>query len=207
MTTERQSRSDLIAEFRTNEILSAAADLVSREGMERLTMERVAALAGIAKGTVYIYFKDKEELIRSLLRRTMTEVVDAVIDVAAGDLELRDRLLRIGHTIREVSEKHLEILVQLHNMDLTHKRFLEDGCGTTEKRRLFDFMETVFRDSMERGEIAKLDPGILSLLFLTSMHAMFHWCLEMREDATDKVEFVVDMFIHGIHRSAGNNNA
>lgn len=207
MTTARQSRSDLIAEFRTKEILSAAADLVRREGMERLTMDRLASEAGVAKGTVYIYFKDKEELIHSLLRHTMAGMVDAVAAAAEGKGPLRERLLRIAEEMRKVGQENLEFLSYIHNADMALKKFCQRDNKATEKQRMFDLVSNVFREALEEGELIELDPDVLGLLFLTSMHSLFHWCLEVQEDPASKVVFVVDMFLYGILRSEGHNNA
>ena len=65
----------------------------------------------------------------------------------------------------------------------------------------------LIREALERGELIDADPEILGLLFLTSMHALFHWCMEMQQEPKSKVEFVVDMFLYGIYRSEGTNNA
>ena len=207
MTTARQSRSDLIAEFRTKEILSAAAELVRGEGMERLTMERVAAKAGVAKGTVYIYFKDKEELINSLFHQTMAGMVDAVAQAAAVSGPLRERLLRVADEMRKVGQENLEFLTHIHNADMTLKRICQQDRRSSDKQRLFGLMARVFSEALERGELIDADPEILGLLFLTSMHALFHWCMEMQQEPKSKVEFVVDMFLYGIYRSEGTNNA
>jgi TetR/AcrR family transcriptional regulator len=51
---------------RRNAILTAATDLFARWSLTDISMDRVAARAGIAKGTVYLYFRTKESLFLSL---------------------------------------------------------------------------------------------------------------------------------------------
>ena len=53
------SAQEMLAEFRRREILDATATLIEEGGIQRLTMDRVAERAGVAKGTIYVYFKDK----------------------------------------------------------------------------------------------------------------------------------------------------
>ncbi len=51
---------------KTELILSAAAKLLETEKYERITIEKIAKKAGVAKGTVFIYFKTKEEITTSI---------------------------------------------------------------------------------------------------------------------------------------------
>jgi Transcriptional regulator len=48
-------------------ILSSSRKLIEEIGFSALTMDKVAQKAGIAKGTVYLYFKDKDELLEKVL--------------------------------------------------------------------------------------------------------------------------------------------
>jgi AcrR family transcriptional regulator len=61
-------------------LLEAATELFAREGLHRVTSARIAAQAGVATGTFYLHFKDKESLFR--------EIVFAALD------ELRERVRR-----------------------------------------------------------------------------------------------------------------
>jgi TetR/AcrR family acrAB operon transcriptional repressor len=52
---------------RQQQILSAAAAVIIRQGYDKTTMSDIAAEAGVSRGTVYLYFKGKEELFEALL--------------------------------------------------------------------------------------------------------------------------------------------
>ena len=70
-------------------ILDASARLVRREGVRRLTIERVATEARLSRGGVLYHFGSKEALIQGMLAR-LTEQFEAQLDLAAGnDLEPR----------------------------------------------------------------------------------------------------------------------
>jgi AcrR family transcriptional regulator len=57
------------------QIFSAALDLLSREGYHETSMDAIAQRAGLAKGTLYWYFKSKRELLIALFRHIMQELV------------------------------------------------------------------------------------------------------------------------------------
>ncbi|MFC7643798.1 TetR/AcrR family transcriptional regulator [Streptosporangium lutulentum] len=80
---------------RAHRILDAAADLVLRWGYDKTTVEDVARRAEVAKGTIYLHWRTREELFAALLRRERVEMLSHLRQrVAEGPGTLRD-LLRL----------------------------------------------------------------------------------------------------------------
>jgi AcrR family transcriptional regulator len=73
---------------RRNAILKAALDEFSERGFAAARLDDVARRAGVAKGTIYLYFKDKEALFQELVRFQIGPVVGALEAVLASDLPL-----------------------------------------------------------------------------------------------------------------------
>ncbi len=61
--TGRPTKADVVKEFREREIVEAARRVFTREGFKKASMEKIAEEAGLAKGTVYLYFPNKDQLI------------------------------------------------------------------------------------------------------------------------------------------------
>ncbi|MCW5829732.1 MAG: TetR/AcrR family transcriptional regulator [Deltaproteobacteria bacterium] len=61
--TSRPTKSELVKEFREREIIEAARRVFTREGFQSASMEKIAEEAGLAKGTIYLYFPNREQLI------------------------------------------------------------------------------------------------------------------------------------------------
>ena len=85
-----KTRREVITEFRTGELLAAARAVFAEKGFDGATIEDVAAAAGVAKGTVYLYYRSKQELYSAVFREGMralhqvtTERVQAAADLAA----------------------------------------------------------------------------------------------------------------------------
>ncbi len=74
MHPERRTRQQVLTEFRTAEILSAASAVFGDKGFTAATVEDIARAAGVAKGTVYLYFPSKTELYRAAFARNVGEL-------------------------------------------------------------------------------------------------------------------------------------
>src|SRR6202047_3325347 len=85
----RQDARTAKAAARRDAILEAALDEFSAKGFASARLEDVAKRADIAKGTIYLYFADKESLFQELIRAKMVPVVGSLELAFATDLPLR----------------------------------------------------------------------------------------------------------------------
>jgi AcrR family transcriptional regulator len=76
------------AEMRRARILEAAAAVLGEKGYERATMREIATRAGIAPGTIYLYFRNKRELLLAIADTLITHQVDQTLtDAMSQDAE------------------------------------------------------------------------------------------------------------------------
>jgi AcrR family transcriptional regulator len=101
IAASRQDARTAKATARRDAILDAALDEFSAKGFAAARLEDVAKRAGIAKGTIYLYFADKESLFQELIRAKMVPVV--------GSLEIA---FSTGLPLRAVVEQAIEIFVR-----------------------------------------------------------------------------------------------
>src|SRR4029077_20159287 len=78
IAASRQSARSAKAAARRDAILEAALDEVSAKGSATARLDDVAKRAGVAKGTIYLYFADKESLFQELIRAKMVPVVGSL---------------------------------------------------------------------------------------------------------------------------------
>lgn len=102
-----------LAKDRRTRILEAAAAVLGEKGYERATMKEIAIRAGIAPGTIYLYFKNKRELLLAIADALITQQVDQTLaEAMSQDAEeyiaaiLRNRI----HFARE-NQAFLQALV------------------------------------------------------------------------------------------------
>src|SRR5262245_63855022 len=99
---------------RREAILAAALDEFSAQGFAAVRLDDVARRAGVAKGTIYLHFRDKEALFQELIRVQLGPVVGALEQAAHADLSLRhiaDRLIDVF--VREIFETRRKDIIRL----------------------------------------------------------------------------------------------
>jgi AcrR family transcriptional regulator len=93
----RQARTPQAREAREKAILAAALDQFSQAGFAAARLDDIAAAAGIAKGTIYLYFESKERLLEALVASTISAPLEALEkSVAASPAPASDLLRQFG---------------------------------------------------------------------------------------------------------------
>src|SRR5690349_16909447 len=59
----RKTKEEVLEQFRCASIQDAAMAVIARKGIDESTIQEIADEAGVAKGTIYVYFKDRDELL------------------------------------------------------------------------------------------------------------------------------------------------
>src|SRR5216683_883436 len=88
---QRQERADLI--------LQAAEAVLTEKGYADTSMDEIAARVGIAKGTVYLYFPSKQNLVFALLERELEKLLDEVQLIATSPTSARAKLELLLHYV------------------------------------------------------------------------------------------------------------
>ncbi len=90
---------------RTRQILDAAMAVFARLGFRQARMDDIAQDAGVSKGTLYLYFKSKDDLIAAILRRIAARELDAVRAFESSAGTASDRLLQITREMATAVER------------------------------------------------------------------------------------------------------
>jgi AcrR family transcriptional regulator len=85
MNAKRQPRWQRRAEDRPGEICAAALEVFAEKGFAAAKLDEIARRAGVSKGTLYLYFADKEQLFRAVVRDSIAPNVEAIISALGSD--------------------------------------------------------------------------------------------------------------------------
>ena len=85
MPATRRQLKESLEPTRTREIGEAALRVVARRGLEGTTMQEIADEAGLAKGTLYLYFDGREDLVVKVAQSAFEELRGAVAAALAGE--------------------------------------------------------------------------------------------------------------------------
>ncbi len=157
---QRQERADLI--------LQAAEAIFTEKGYHDASMDEIAAHVGIAKGTVYLYFPSKQDLVFALFKRELEVFKDAVVQVSASTQSARAKLEHLLHYAHR-GRTGQQLLLTLYTSVEVH----QDLLGKKEQiHELLEDLATRISAMLEEGKAAgEFDPSIptsvmLSIFFL-----------------------------------------
>ncbi len=134
---------------RAQRILDAAAELIQRWGYKKTTVEDIARQAGVAKGTIYLHWKTREDLFEALLLRESVAMLKALQAAIASDPEgvyishitqHTMRLILLHPLIRAVFLQDTEVLGELIQSNHGDLHFL-----SSQKMVLSDQLMTFYR--------------------------------------------------------------
>jgi len=93
MRSSTTTKADVVADFRRGQILDAARRRITRDGVTGTTVESIAHAAGLAKGTVYLYYRSKDDIFAQLLAGDLAELEHQTVPVidAQGPIDVRLR--------------------------------------------------------------------------------------------------------------------
>ncbi len=137
-------------------ILLAAVDVFSREGYHRATVADVARVAGVAAGTIYLYFRRKEDLLVALVERFMaTHLADARTALFA---------VRVGAPrLRKLAALHLEFFAEnteLARVFQVHAREVDPLIRRGIDAAVAPYLALIERVIEEGKEAGHFDPGL-----------------------------------------------
>jgi TetR/AcrR family transcriptional regulator, fatty acid metabolism regulator protein len=181
-------------------ILRAAIRVFAERGFFNAQVADVARVAGVAAGTVYLYFRSKDELLVSIFERVMTEALDEGRAALEGVADPIDRLRRLArlHLARVTRDRDLTIVFQVELRQST--KFME-RFSTTKLRDYLGRIRDAIADGQAAGVIrASVNPTLAAkMLFGTLDEMATNWMLSHRRTSLDGVaDEIVDMFVHGI---------
>jgi TetR/AcrR family transcriptional regulator, cholesterol catabolism regulator len=106
------SRHPDTSEIRRNQILDAATKVFVRQGFQRARMDDIVEESGLSKGTLYWYFKSKEDIINAILRRLFAGDLEHIESLLQSEGTASERLLQLTND-RVIGLKRMSSLVPI----------------------------------------------------------------------------------------------
>ena len=106
---------------RRTDILSAAEEVFFSKGFERATMDDVAEEAELSKGTLYLYFKNKEDLHMAVAMKAIEQLSETTESIRNSEANGLQKLVQLGRTFIEFSRQfpdQMNAILRLEGMDL-----------------------------------------------------------------------------------------
>jgi AcrR family transcriptional regulator len=163
----KATKKEIVTAFRTREILAAARKLLEQRGPEAMTMEEIAADAGVAKGTLYLYFQSKDDLIQALLTRVGENIVQDLEAALQTPGTPAEKLVRVVSVLLEYLNRE-RLLFPIYARELLQgERESREGF----RRRYLELEEQfvslvtdLFAEGIAAGQFIPANPRLLTFL-------------------------------------------
>ena len=181
-------------------LVRAAIDTFAARGYFNSQVADVARAAGLAAGTVYLYFRSKDDLLISIFERTMKE---AIAEGRQSVGALNDPIERL----REIARLHLgrlgrdRALAVVFQVELRQSTKFMERFSATQLREYLGIIRDVIADGQARGVFRKkLNPTLAAKLFFGALDEMAtNWILSRRKySLAAEADAIVDFVVGGL---------
>jgi AcrR family transcriptional regulator len=188
-------------------ILDAAERLLARYGYKKMTVDDLAREAGIGKGTTYLHFRSKEEVVLCTIDRIVERLLEQLRAIAASDASPADKVRRLlvkrvlfrFDSVKDYSEGLDDVLRALRPAYLARRR------------RYFAAEEAVIaavlEDGRSRGALAVTDPAAAANALVLATNALLPYSLSShelgkRKEVEEQAGRIAGLLLDGLRRRA-----
>jgi len=191
---ERTDKHDLI--------LDAAIEVFAEKGFHHARISDIARRAGVADGTIYLYFRNKDDVLLTIFEEKMGILIAGVLAALDGvDDPLQKVRIFARYHFRQVEDHRALAEVLQIELRLSNK-FLKEY----RPEKLWEYLNVfanIVREGQERGVVrAELDPFVLMWAFFGALDEIaMQWVLAKRRDKFSleaTADTVADVFIRGM---------
>ncbi|HET6254306.1 MAG TPA: TetR/AcrR family transcriptional regulator [Puia sp.] len=173
---ERKEKQKL--EIRTR-ILDASIKLFSNEGFGNVTIRKIADLIEYSPTTVYLYFKDKDEIFAALHDIGFQKMTEFNRNLASINNPLL-RLHKMGENYLQFGMENPEFYNLMFIMGEPMKVFEEMGCDWNAGDAALSVLKATVAECMDKGYITKGDPQLVSLAVWSFVHGLVSLAIRER---------------------------
>ena len=150
-------------------IIQSALDLIQENGFHGCPVSMVAKNAGVAAGTIYTYFENKDDLIIGIYEHVLEEIIKYLSERDDSSLPFKDRFYNYWKNLTDF----YEINPSFHRF---YDQFMYSPFNSEElqtKPNIWhEFAYSFFEDGINQGAIKRLNPVVLSILVNTNVNSI-----------------------------------
>ena len=182
-------------------IIKAAASVFSKNGFYKSRVSEIAKAANVADGTIYLYFKNKDDVLISLFEEEMSKIIATMIEELS-------KINSAEKKVRKFIEKHLSLidenreLAEVIQIELRQSnKFMKEYSGTKFHDYL-NILSSIIIEGQKKGEIREdIIPGITKRILFGALDEMSnYWVLSKKRKYSVAVsaKMIGDIFINGL---------
>jgi len=199
---KKQERKKALEALTRHGIIEAAIGLLMRDGIQGLTMERVAAEAGVAKGTLYVYFKNKDEILDGAVEASFDPLVGELSDLLDGGYAPDRKLAEFSLSHLRFFDEHGDLIrVLFYDRERMHSK--KNHYADTRYRTFVEQVAGVLDEGVGQGLFVPLDSMKVAAMFIEANMGMVMQRIHdgISGDIERDARQITDLFMYGLKRS------
>lgn len=164
-----------VKELRRTKIADAARELFTEFGYKSVSMDQIAQKSNVAKGTLYLYFKDKDDLFFHLVREFLTDIRSFVNSIEEKHLSLFDEIHEIVYNLLMLRTKQ-KFIYRIAQEAKELKT--PSACSMMQmiEDQTIGVIESRLNEAVKQGIIKPCNTAVLSFVILKVYSALaFEW--------------------------------
>ena len=175
-----------------NAILDAADSIIENEGIDKVSIRKVAAMIGYSPGNIYQYFSDKDTLINHTIMRGYQRLMQSVKDgeKEEGDTPtlIESRFLAYAEAVLDNPVYYKAVMFSGKAAILEHTRILDKDA--IQNRAAFKELIESIEEGIEKKQIRKTDPVMLAQILWCSVFGILTRGILESEDRTVILKYI-----------------
>lgn len=198
-----EKKKQMIEERMRKALYGAASTVMIEHGWPGLTMDRVAESAGVSKGTVYNYFKDKKDLVWFVMTSLAQEVEDRIKEIIekheSSAEALKEIIRKEMRGRREKANLATAFVHAFHDESELRERMFSSNHPFSRVERM---TQDLFVEGIENGEFRDVDPKAMQTVFSAIMMGISRkWATGHLDISTDEMsDFIISLLTEGLIR-------
>ncbi|KZN97514.1 TetR/AcrR family transcriptional regulator [Aeribacillus pallidus] len=186
---------------RKQNIIDAATKSFSLFGYKATTIEQVAKLANVGKGTIYTFFKSKEDLLDEIISSVIVEIKETAEHAMDPDRPFLENAQRALYRIAEFRKQHPLTIKLLQEIRDIGTPAVQEVMKRLD-RAIIAFIREKIDNAIKKGEIRNCDSEITAFLMLKMYIALsFDWEKEHEPLPKEKIAELFELyFLKGLSK-------
>lgn len=204
-----KSKEEVVQEYRIQSIQEATMRVIARKGMAAATMQEIAEEAGVAKGTIYLYFRDRDELVEKTFESAMLELFERIDEALHREMSFEEKMRAVFAAQLAFFTNNREffrLYLSLRTTDNPQRQRRQKQTCHPQYRGRVQNLADVLQQAMDRGEIRRMDPLRLALFIIEGSTAII--IERLGEDdspaAEADVDLITGLILDGVRKRESN---
>ncbi|NTU24804.1 fatty acid metabolism transcriptional regulator FadR [Bacillus tequilensis] len=183
------------------QIIDAAVEVIAENGYHQSQVSKIAKQAGVADGTIYLYFKNKEDILISLFKEKMGQFIERMEEDIKEKTTVKEKLAL-------VISKHFSLLADDHNLAIvTQLELRQSNLELRQKinevlKGYMNILDNILTEGIQSGELKEgLDVRLArQMIFGTIDETVTTWVMnDQKYNLAALSDSVLELLVSGIH--------